>query len=72
MIKEEFVALVRRHDLTFMYSDDARVRQTGWDALNRIRDEAKAFDKDWVAKVWNANVDRVMLEGYRKEFYWNE
>lgn len=70
MTKEAFIGMVKSHDLTFMYSDDAGVRQRGYDSLGRIKDAASYFPRAFVVKVWNDNVDSYLQEPYRKEFYW--
>lgn len=72
MTKEAFIGMVRRHDLTFMYSDDAYVRSLGWDNLERIRTAAKEFDRDFVVETWNSNVDSLIKDPYRKDFYWKD
>ena len=70
MDKETFVTMVKSHDLTYMYSDDGYVRGKGHDSLMQIRAAAKLLPEEFVKETWNAKVDRVLGEGFRKEFYW--
>lgn len=70
MTLDEFHQLVRRHDLTHMYSDDGSVYRRGSAELEAIREAAKQFPREDAVRVWNAEVDRKMTEGFREEFYW--
>lgn len=70
MTLDEFHQLVRQHDLTHMYSDDASVYRRGSAALSEIMSAAKLFPREDAVRIWNSEVDRKMSEGFREEFYW--
>lgn len=72
MTFEEFTSLVDQHDLTFAYSDDGAVWRSGQAELFRIREEARNFPREDVVRVWNAKVDRTLVERARANFYWND
>lgn len=67
---EEFCKLVNDHDLTYAYSDDGRVWQSGQNQRDKIVALSKEFDLETVRTIWNAMVDRKLLAGYREPFYW--
>jgi len=66
----EFTKLVNDHDLTYSYSDDGRVWQRGQNQRDKIVALAKEIDLETVRTIWNAKVDRTLVEGYREPFYW--
>lgn len=67
---EAFTKLVRQHDITHMYSDDASVWRRGADELAVIREMAAKLPREEVVRIWNENIDRCMSEGFREGFYW--
>lgn len=72
MTLAEFEAMVNRHDLTYSYSDDGSVWRRGLASEKAIREAAKQFPKDDVERIWNAMVDRFIIEDARKHFYWKD
>lgn len=68
MTLDEFAKLVAKHDLTFDYSDDRGVRERGSRELSDIKECAKAFPREDVVRIWNAEVDRKLHDG--TGFYW--
>jgi len=70
MTLEEFAKLVAQHDLTYMYSDDGRCYSRGSRELYAIKQAAESFSRDEVVRIWNAEVDRKLVEDVRPEFYW--
>jgi hypothetical protein len=72
MTLEEFAKLVRNHDLTFQFSDDHRCWRSGWDRYQDILEAAKQFPREDVVRIWNAEVDRKIVESARNWFYWKE
>lgn len=69
---QAFQVLVRHHDLTFDWSDDPRVRQRGREELTEITRQARAFPTEEVARVWDAMVDRNLIEEARSQYYWRQ
>lgn len=67
---EEFKQMIRRHDLTYDYSDDHSVWSRGRASEAAIHEAAKRFPQDDVAKVWNEMVDKFLVEDARAPFYW--
>lgn len=65
---EEFAQLVRQHDLTYNYSDDGSVWRRGQAAYDRIVTASKQFPREDVVRIWNAEVDRKLVDG--TSFYW--
>lgn len=63
---------VAMHDLTHEYSDDPSVYRRGSRDLDEIKALAKDLPRDEVVKIWNAEVDRKLKEGFREPFYWKE
>lgn len=70
MTLEEFESMVAAHDLTFEYSDDRDVWRAGCRSLDRINQAAKSLNRADVVRIWNAAVDRKIIEGQRDSFYW--
>lgn len=70
MTLSELANLINQHDLTFAYSDDGSVWSRGQAELHRIREAAKDFPVEEVERIWNAKVDRTLIESARKQFYW--
>ena len=69
---EEFEIAVQRHDLTHSYSDDGSVWRSGSADLARIQAAAKKFPADEVKRIWNAAVDKKLVERARQQFYWRD
>ena len=67
---ERFKQLVDSHDLTYDYSDDISVWRAGAAQMAQIRDLAATLPANEVRAIWNARVDRSILEGHREPFYW--
>ena len=70
MTIEEFEKLVNGHDLTYDYSDDGSVWRNGQAQYARIKEAAKQFPIEDVKRIWNAKVDKTLIEGHREPFYW--
>ena len=68
MTLDEFHQLVRRHDLTHMYSDDGSVCRRGAAELSKIMEASKQFPREDVVRIWNTEVDRKLRDG--TGFYW--
>lgn len=69
---EDFRRACVAHDLTYSYSDDHSVWRRGSAAYGRIREAAKKFPAEDVARIWNAVVDTKLVESARSQFYWRE
>lgn len=69
---KEFEEMVNRHDLTYDYSDDGSVWRAGLASENKIKAAAKQFPIEDVKRIWNAMVDKKLIEKARKPFYWKE
>lgn len=66
----EFEKLVKEHDFHYTWSDDFRVWKKGresWEKICRIRELIPAEDAN---RIWNAGVDRNVVERDRKNWYW--
>jgi hypothetical protein len=70
MTLKEFEQMVARHDLTYSYSDDGECYRRGMAQKDVIRQAAKQFPREDVERIWNAQVDFKLREGYRAPFYW--
>ena len=70
MTIEEFTELVNYHDLTYSYSDDGRVWSRGQAQYDKIVAASKQFAPEDVKRVWDAMVDRALLQNFREPFYW--
>jgi hypothetical protein len=70
MTLEEFEQEVNRHDLTYSYSDDHSVWQRGSAHYAKIRKAADSLPREDVERVWNAMVDKRLIEDVRPQFYW--
>lgn len=69
---KEFEEMVNRHDLTYSYSDDHRYWSAGVAQEKAIIEAAKQFPIEDVKRIWNAMVDKKLIEEARKPFYWKE
>lgn len=61
--------LIRRHDLTYEYSDSHSVYKKGLESLERINRYAQGFDKEVVNEIWNTYVDQKLNKNVRDGFY---
>lgn len=71
MTIEEFAQIVKRHDLTYEYSDDNYYYRQGQASYDAIVEAARHLPREDVVRIWNAEVDRK-LNGdiHRIGFYW--
>lgn len=67
---EDFQRAVDNHDLTYDYSDDGSVWRNGQAQYSRITRAAEKFPREDVERIWNAKVDRSLVESARAPFYW--
>lgn len=67
---EDFRAMVKRHDLTYVYADDPAAYQRGSAQLIAIIEAAKHLPREVVVRVWNECVDEKIVPALRDEFYW--
>lgn len=67
---DDFENACARHDLTYSYSDDGRWYRAGLASEDRIQKAAKNFPREDVERIWNAMVDRKVVEDVRPQFYW--
>ena len=70
MTPEDFQEMVRNHDLTYSYSDDGEVWRRGQARYDAIRKAADSLPREDVECIWNAEVDRKLMEHARSTFYW--
>ena len=66
----DFEDACNRHDLTYSYSDDGSWWRAGLESEWRIQEAAKKFQREEVERIWNAMVDRKLVESARSQFYW--
>lgn len=75
---EAFKELVKRHDLTYSYSDDGRVWRRGEASKKEILDMRAALIKedptneDKCIKIWNDEVDKKIVASETKNWYWSK
>jgi hypothetical protein len=67
---KEFEEMVRRHDLTYEWSDDHSCWKSGQFSYNRIRQAAAELPQEDVVRIWNEVVDEKVSEFSRSMFYW--
>lgn len=67
---EDFERACAAHDLTYSYSDDGRWWRAGLESERQIQEAAKKFPREDVERIWNAQVDRKLVESVREQFYW--
>lgn len=67
---EDFERACAAHDLTYSYSDDGRWWRAGLASHQRIKNAAEKFPREDVERIWNAQVDRKVVEEVRAQFYW--
>lgn len=70
MTFDEWCTIVKHHDLTYAYSDDASVYSRGRSVYDLIMHESLSFPQEDCARVWNAMVDRFLIPEARAPFYW--
>lgn len=70
MTLEKFAKMCRDHDLTYQYSDDHRYRVRGTESFDAIKRASALLPAEDVRRIWNAEVDRKIVEGQREPFYW--
>lgn len=70
--RHEFKALVRKHDLTYNYSDDISAWRRGQESYDAILKAAKLLPRSEAVRIWNKVVDEKILDGHRQQFYWKE
>jgi hypothetical protein len=68
MTIEQFKKLIEEHDLTYEMSDDDRYYRAGRQSLAIIKFESKQFEPDLVIQIWNEQVAKKLVDGYRKQF----
>lgn len=68
MTLDVFTKMVRQHDLTYNYSDDRSVRERGHNEYMAIVEWSKTLPREDVVRIWNAEVDRKLVDG--TGFYW--
>lgn len=68
---DRFRELVRHHDVTYNYSDDGAVWRSGQAERDEIMALAAELPDADVMAIWNENIDRVISEPYRKNWYWS-
>ena len=65
-----FLGMCMNHDLTHSMSDDHSYWLTGTAQLRRIRAAATELGMERATEIWNAVVDKKMMESAREMFYW--
>jgi hypothetical protein len=70
MTLEEFEKEVNRHDLTYSYSDDHSCWSRGAAHYDKIHKAAMTLPRADVERIWNAMVDKRLVEEARSQFYW--
>lgn len=69
---EDFDKAVRKHDMTYFYSDARNAYRAGLESFKAIEKMAKRLPKRDAVRIWNSVVDERVAEGYREPFYWKE
>jgi hypothetical protein len=72
---DHWATLVRRHDLTYDYSDDHRAWCKGRDERQHIMSLFNGFDDDTKREaraIWNANVERCINPAFAVAYMWKE
>lgn len=67
-----FEALVAAHDLTYSYADDYKAYQRGYEQYVAIKRAAGRISREDAVRIWNAQVDKKIVEGHRGSFYWKQ
>ncbi|UGY15193.1 hypothetical protein HAP48_0042825 [Bradyrhizobium septentrionale] len=67
---EDFERACNAHDLTYAYSDDGECYRRGRNSEARIEKAAENFPRADVERIWNAMVDRRLVDFARAAFYW--
>lgn len=72
---DHWATLVRRHDLTYEYSDDHRAWCKGRDERQHIMSLYNGFDEDSKREaraIWNANIVRCIAPEFVAPWLWKE
>lgn len=67
---DRFKQLVSEHDITYDYSDDGATYRRGSAQRTAINELAAKIDPKVAAEIWNAAVDRKLIERARQNYYW--
>lgn len=70
MSEQQFEEMCRRHDLTYVYSDDGGVWRAGEKSLDAIIVAAADLPREVAVRIWNEIVDTKVMPEYREQFYW--
>lgn len=70
--EQEFEEMVRKHDLTYFYSDDRRSYHAGKASLARIEEAARSLPREVAVRIWNKVVDEKVSDPYRASLHWKE
>lgn len=68
--EHEFEEMCRRHDLTYVYSDDGDVWRAGEKSLDAIIVAAADLPREDAVRIWNEIVDLKVEPEYCQQFYW--
>lgn len=69
-MEQAFYEMCKRHDLTYVYSDDGRVYAKGRQSLEEIEAAAAKLPPGVAAQIWNRVVDEKILAEHRTDWYW--
>lgn len=69
--EEAFESMVRKHDLTFAFSDDHRVWERGTRTLDEIHAAKALLPREVAVRIWNKVVDEKIVHDSRDLFYWS-
>ncbi len=76
---ELFKKLVNNHDMTFVYSDDARHYNKGRDQIKKIMDLKQSLIEDdpdneeKIIEIWNNKIDKTFsYQEDRNNWYWKK
>lgn len=65
-----FKQMVVDHDLTYIYSDDHQEYMKGQSSEGRIALAARDLPREAAVEIWNEQVDKKLLPGFREGWYW--
>ena len=68
----EFRRMCERHDLTYVYSDDANEWRRGLASAEALREAARLMDRRTAVRIYNEVVDSKVVPQWRADFYWSE
>jgi hypothetical protein len=69
-VKQDFIRLVKYHDVTYDYSDDSSVRRNGGAQLYVIKTLAAQLPLEFVTEVWNKKMDEYFVAEEAPNWYW--